>query len=157
MTKQESGKTTPPKETETREELIAYCGLYCGDCFGYKGQIADMARDLRALLRKNKFDKVAKAVPFKAFQSYAECYECLGGMVKLRCKKGCRQGGGDPYCAIRTCCRRKELEGCWECGEFTDCQKHDFLKEVHGDAAKKNLRKLSKKGKAAFLSGKRNW
>ena len=29
------------------KNLTAYCGLYCGDCFNYKGEIADLARDLR--------------------------------------------------------------------------------------------------------------
>lgn len=30
---------------------MAYCGLCCLDCFGYKGKIADLARDLRKELR----------------------------------------------------------------------------------------------------------
>jgi len=41
-----------------KEDLVAYCGLYCGDCFNYKGEIADLARDLRKELRKTKFDIV---------------------------------------------------------------------------------------------------
>jgi hypothetical protein len=32
---------------EKDEHLITYCDLYCGDCFGHKGTIADLARDLR--------------------------------------------------------------------------------------------------------------
>ena len=40
-----------------QKELIAYCGLYCGDCFAYQGKIADLARDLRKELRQSKFDK----------------------------------------------------------------------------------------------------
>ena len=38
------------------EKLIAYCGLYCGDCFGYKGKIAELAKDLRKELRQEKFE-----------------------------------------------------------------------------------------------------
>jgi gamma-glutamyltranspeptidase len=51
------------------KSLIAYCGLYCGDCFFYKGEIADLARDLRKKLREAKlhqtyedFSKFAKRV-----------------------------------------------------------------------------------------------
>ncbi len=33
------------------ENLIAYCGFYCGDCLNCKGEIADLARDLRKKLR----------------------------------------------------------------------------------------------------------
>ena len=31
----------------SNENLIAYCGLYFGDCFNHKGEIADLARNLR--------------------------------------------------------------------------------------------------------------
>ena len=44
------------------KDLVAYCGLYCGDCFGYKGKIADLARDLRKELRAAKFAKIAEAL-----------------------------------------------------------------------------------------------
>jgi len=59
-------------------DLIAYCGLYCGDCFGYKGKVADLARDLRKELRQAKFEEAVKGIPFKEFQHYNECYEVLG-------------------------------------------------------------------------------
>jgi len=39
------------------ENLVTYCGLYCGDCFNYTGSIADMARDLRKELRKINLQK----------------------------------------------------------------------------------------------------
>ena len=42
--------------------LVAYCGLCCGDCFNRKGEIADLARDLRKKLRENKFDVVSKGL-----------------------------------------------------------------------------------------------
>ena len=42
--------------TKETEDLIGYCGLYCGDCFNYKGEIADLARDLRKKLRETKFE-----------------------------------------------------------------------------------------------------
>jgi len=92
---------------------------------------------------------------FKEFENYDRCYKVLGAMVKLRCKRGCRNGGGNPYCAIRKCCERKKYEGCWECDEYESCSKLDFLKINHGDAHIKNLRKINKKGKKEFLRGKR--
>ena len=83
----------------SKENLVAYCGLYCGDCYNYTGSIADLARDLRKELRKNKFKETAKVMPFKEFDNYQECYECLGAMVKLRCK-GCRDGFRSKFCKI---------------------------------------------------------
>ena len=138
-------------------ELVAYCGLYCGDCFNYKGEIADLARDLRKKLREAKFDKAAPGLSkyFKAFRDYGQCYEVLGAMVRLRCKRGCREGGGNPSCKIRICCWKRGMAGCWECAEFETCARFDFLKPIHGDANMKNLRKLRKEGIESFLKGSR--
>jgi len=35
-----------------KRSLIAYFGLYCRDCFSYRGEIADSARNLRKKLRE---------------------------------------------------------------------------------------------------------
>jgi hypothetical protein len=146
---------------EEKEDLIAYCGLYCGDCHGYRGKIPDLARDLRKELRAARYDKLAAIIAEqswgKIFADYEKCYELLGAMMKFRCKVGCRQGGGPPFCKIRTCCQRKEIQGCWECEEFETCGKLDFLRHVHGYAHLQNLRTLKKKGAAEFLKGKRYW
>ena len=142
------------------KDKIAYCGLYCGDCFIYEGKLADLARDLRKELRQSKFDKTAEslsAVPFfKVFQNYPQCYEVLGAIVKFRCKS-CRDGGGPPFCKMRKCCLKKEIDGCWQCNDFETCENLDFLKPNHGDAHIKNLRALNKNGVGSFLKGKKYW
>jgi hypothetical protein len=142
-----------------QEHALAYCGLYCGECLFYKGEIADMARDLRKKLRQNKFDKVAAGIStfFKDFADYPRCYEVLGAMVKMRCRKVCQDGGGNPFCKIRVCCNKKEIAGCWECDDFETCDKLEFLKAVHNDAIYKNMRKIRKSGMKAFLSGTKYW
>jgi hypothetical protein len=134
----------------------AYCGLYCGDCAFGRGTIPDLARDLRKELRDNRFDKVADAIPFPEFKKYGDCYEVLGAMVKLRCK-GCRGGSRSRFCNIAQCAVKKGLEGCWECGDFSDCGKLDFLVPVHGDAHIKNLRAIRKVGVEEWAEGKRAW
>lgn len=143
------------------KNLIAYCGLYCGDCFGYQGKVADLARDLRKELRQARFDKTAEflsAMPFFAtFKNYGQCYEVLGALVKFRCKNTCKGGGGPPFCKMRQCCQKKGIEGCWQCDEFETCEKLDFLKPNHGDAHLKNLKILKKQGLDAFIQGKRYW
>ena len=142
------------------KDLIAYCGLYCGDCFGYRQKIADLARDLRKELRQSKFAKTAESLSevsfFKAYKNYPQCYEVLGAMVRLRCKS-CRAGGGPPFCKMRSCCQKKGIDGCWQCDEFETCQKLDFLKANHDDAHIKNLRILKKKGVDSFINGNRHW
>ena len=145
--------------SEQDENLIAYCGLYCRDCINYKGEIADLARDLRKKLREAKFVQVSQGLSpfFKEFKNYEQCYEVLGAMVRLRCKRACHGGGGPPSCKIRVCCQKKNIQGCWECEEFETCGKLDFLKPIHGDAHLKNLRKLRRQEIDKFLTGKRYW
>ena len=138
------------------EALIGYCGLYCEDCFSYTGEVADLARDLRKELRKVKFNEIAKEIPFKEFKHYEDCYQCLGAMVKLRCK-GCRAGSRSKFCNIANCVRKREYKGCWECGELEECSKLKSLKSVHKDAHLKNLRIIRKDGEAEFIKGKRYW
>lgn len=145
----------------TETQLVAYCGLYCGDCYRYKGRLADMARDLRKEMRAEKFSdtavKMAESAFFKAFKNYPECYEVLGEIVKLRCKRSCRGEGGPPVCKIRECCRKNGIDGCWECDDFETCKKLYFLKPYHEDAHIKNLRLLKKSGVESFIDGKRYW
>ena len=143
------------------QKLIAYCGLYCGDCHGYKGRVPNLARDLRKELRDTKYDKFAKGISRydfgKILKKYNDCYQVLGAMVKFRCNLGCRQGGGPPFCKIRKCCQKAGIQGCWECDELETCDKLDFLKGVHGDGHIKNLKKIRKKGVKEFQKGKRYW
>ena len=146
------------------EDLVTYCGLYCGDCHGFQQIIPDMARDLRKELRSSKYDRFAAELSKqsfgKDFKDYDTAYKVLGMMVKFRCHKGCRNGGGPPFCKIRKCVQKKELDGCWECDEFDDfgdCKKLDFLTGVHDDGHIKNLRRIKKKGKKGFIDGKRDW
>jgi len=73
-----------------KEDLIGYCGLYCGDCAGYTQTVANLARDLRKELRSYRFDLMADmlaTIPFfKEFKDYQKCYNLLGTMTKMRCK-----------------------------------------------------------------------
>ncbi|MBI4722572.1 MAG: DUF3795 domain-containing protein [Candidatus Stahlbacteria bacterium] len=139
-----------------KKKLTGYCGLYCGDCSGYTGTIADLSRDIRKELRKAKFDAIAKVVPFKEFKYYKECYECLGAMIKLRCK-GCRGGSRSKFCNIAKCVQKKNYEGCWECSKFEECKKLQGLEVVHKDAHIKNLNKIKQVGIKEWLKGKRFW
>ena len=143
------------------KDLIAPCGLYCGECFAYLGTIPDLARDLRKELRKARFDKIAESLSgmsfFAAYKEYDKCYDVLGAMVKFRCKNSCRGNGGNPFCNIRKCCQKKNIEGCWECANFETCKKLEFLEASHGSAHIKNLKILKKSGVDGFLQGKKHW
>ena len=67
---------------EEDKNLIAYCGLYCGNCINYKGEIADLARDLRKKLREAKFTRIAQGLS-KFFKVMV-----VSGEIKINRKSG---------------------------------------------------------------------
>ncbi len=141
--------------------LLAFCGLYCGDCHGYNGKIPDLACDLRKELRDIHYDKFAQFISTysfgKDFKNYEECYKVLGAMVKFRCKRGCRDSDGLPFCKISKCVQKKGLGCYWECLEFVNCKELKFLETIHDNAHIKNLREFKKNGKKDFFKGKTLW
>ena len=141
------------------EKLIAYCGMYCGDCFGYKCKISDLAKVLRDELDQSKFEKTAVELSelkfFKVLEDYPQCNEILGILSKLQCKKACR-GGGSAYCDIRNCCKEKELEGCWKCSEFENCKELETINNKSEGAHLNNLKILAEMGPKYFLKNKKH-
>lgn len=142
-----------------KTELIAYCGLYCGDCPSYTQEVADLAKDLRSKLRHQKFDKyapvLAKMPAFKAFKHYDKGCDLLNALMKIRCKnKTCRTGGWSSSCKIKKCAQKKGLDGCWQCDDFPTCKTLKVLEEGGHTTHLRNLRKLKRFGPAAFVKQK---
>lgn len=127
-------------KTET-DTLTAYCGLDCGKCFGYTKTISEVAKGLRRTMRAEKIKQVWPSIPFLGdYESFKKSLDALAG---LRCS-GCREGGGPPWCKIRTCAQKRGYETCAECTEFESCEKLAFLEPGHKDEHLKNLRRLKK-------------
>lgn len=127
-------------ERET-DALMAYCGLDCSQCFGYTKTISEAAKGLRRTMHAEKIKRVWPSIPFLGdYDSFKKSLDALAG---LRCK-GCRNGGGPPWCKIRTCCRKRGYESCAQCDEFESCEELTFLEPGHKDEHLKNLRKMSK-------------
>ena len=123
------------------DALIAYCGLDCSRCFGYTKMISEAAKGLRRTMRAEKMKQVWPTIPFLGdYDSFKKSLDALAG---FRCK-GCREGGGPPWCKIRACAQKRGYESCAQCDEFESCEKLTFLEPGHKDEHLKNLRKLSK-------------
>jgi len=137
-------------------KLIAYCGLYCGNCILRTGNIADLARELLGKFQEIKFEKWAKGLAslseeVKAFEKYESCYEVLKAWDAMRCVKLCKDGGGSSACEIRICCKKKNLEGCWECEQFEDCETLAGLKPINGEVNINNIKKIRTEGIVKFI------
>ncbi len=126
--------------------LTAYCGLYCGDCPRWNAEFSTLAGKLLNILESSSFSKYAKLSGLEYTQTTIPFLKQLKG---LNCEISCRQGGdgcGETACEIKKCIEEKALEGCWECQDFKDCRKMDFLKPFCGEAPVKNLQKVKKYG-----------
>jgi hypothetical protein len=130
--------------------LTAYCGLYCGDCIRYKSKAADLSLELLNELKRVHFENYAKAKrsSVKELEGYAEMIKTIETISNLKCNTLCRLGGEGCVnpCQIKKCVTSKNLKGCWECNEFEECDKFEFLKPFHGDGPRKNLKKIKKYG-----------
>lgn len=137
--------------------LIAYCGMYCGNCPCYrkKENIPDLARDLKEALRKSKFELAAQEISLEEFKHYREFYDCLGAVTRLKCRKSCKSGGGSRNCKVRQCCMRNGLAGCWECDDFEECKTLEALTTVHRETLLGNLNKIKKSGLDGSIGRKR--
>ena len=129
-------------------ERTACCGLYCGDCLPANESLFEAAERLRKILDDVQFDEYAryKSKKDRVFESYGIFQEVLQAIPALRCSQTCPNGGGRPDCPIRTCARRKDLEGCWQCGSFETCGLLEPLVAAHGDTLRHNLRMVRQHG-----------
>ena len=137
-----------------RKELLAYCGLYCGDCLGYTGVIADAAGKFKAVLERYRFDMTAKGVFPEELRNYDAFSEALGFMAGLRCTRICREREDTgTSCEVRRCCRERGLYACHECGGFEACDKlRSALGGIYADSCLKNLRAVREMGLEDWLT-----
>lgn len=131
-------------------DLTAYCGLYCGDCIRYQSRASELADELLKEIEKTKFTEYAdvKRSHKKEFENFDIFIPLLKVISEIKCERPCRLGGDgcEGECEVIKCVRGKEFEGCWECNDFKECTKLDFLKPFHGNTPVNNLRKIRELG-----------
>lgn len=144
---------------EKESKLLAYCGLYCGDCAGYSGEIAEAARNLIEVTERYKFRQTATHLFSRELNNYNNLSEMLDFMSKLKCPRICRQiAASDVKCEISKCCRERRFFTCHECAIFETCDKLKTLSGLHGDSHIKNLRAIQKMGVEDWIQkAKRLW
>lgn len=128
------------------KDLTTYCGLYCGDCPRYNARFSDLARELLHEFENTHFSEFAKLLEFEHYDHAISLLKVLPG---LKCEIPCRLGGdgcGEFPCEVKRCVINKAIEGCWECDDFAECPKRDFLKPFCEEAPTKNLRKINAYG-----------
>jgi hypothetical protein len=141
--------------------LVAYCGLYCGDCFWRKGVVSRLAGELSAEIRSSGYDRYARYISRfpsgRKLKEFDRFEKVLCAMQVPGCARTCRDGGCDPKCGLRRCCLAQGYDGCWQCTRFERCQSLAELKPIHGDGYLRNLRTLRRRGSRQFARGPRFW
>lgn len=102
------------------DQYIAYCGLYCGHCYS-RTHIAPTAQLLKAQMQAQGFESFGPYMP-----DYEEFWRFMNTLIEAEGCPGCRQDGGSPACAMRTCAREKQVEACPLCDAYP-CDKLDWL------------------------------
>jgi hypothetical protein len=130
-----------------KKELLAYCGIYCGDCLGYTCVIADAADKFKKVLEKYKFEKSARAIFPEQLKDYDKIFDKIVFMSGLRCPMVCRERKDDDVdCEIRICCKSKGFFACYECDDFEICEKLKIMEGLHYEAMAKNLKEIKAMG-----------
>ena len=100
------------------KKYICYCGLYCGNC-AVMAKIAPASKVLYDEMRIAGFEEIINFIPGgDGFWSF------LKGMVEDGLCISCKDGSGNPSCAVRICAKEKGIEMCALCEEYP-CAKFD--------------------------------
>jgi hypothetical protein len=107
---------------------ISYCGLDCNLCKNRFADIREKIQTLETALELVNFKEIVKVIPFMGLNYFG--YKNLTSFFKQECP-GCRKNGGNPFCGIRKCAKKKGYTTCAECGSL--CKKFNMLFKIHSD------------------------
>lgn len=150
------GHTDPDRRAP---DLLAYCDLYCGDCAGHAGTIADGAERLREAVEAFDFERTARCLFADRLPEFDRVVKAIAFLTKLRCAAPCRlREKESTACRVRACCIEKRLVACHACDAFETC---DTLRENVarcGYASIQNIRAIREIGLDDWIrSGDRRW
>ena len=94
------------------KKYSCYCGLYCENC-AVKSKIEPAAGVLHEEMCKAGFEDIITLIP-----GGDGFWPFLKGMVERGLCASCREGCGNPACAVRICAKEKGVEMCALCDAY---------------------------------------
>jgi hypothetical protein len=142
------------------EKYMCYCGLYCENC-AVKVKVEPASKKLYEEMKKAGFEGVIEMLP-----DGDKFWIFLKGMVEDGVCISCKEGDGNPNCAISKCAIEKGIEMCvlcesYPCEEFTQLfevqttLKHDNLL-LHDEGIEAWSKLQDKRRKKGFIYQREN-
>ena len=107
-------------------KYACYCGLYCENC-AVKANVGPAAKVLYDEMEKAGFEDVISYIP-----GGDGFWPFLKGMANDGMCISCKDGGGNPGCAIRICAKDRGVDMCALCSDYPCDKIAAFLKESVG-------------------------
>ena len=119
---------------------FAWCGLNCATCKERFATVREKIRELDRAFDVVNVQAMMKAIPFMnaKYRGYRKLADFFGNECP-----GCRNNGGNPFCGIRKCSRKKGYFTCVECNDDL-CKKYSSLLKIHNDNEIQSNRELIK-------------
>jgi hypothetical protein len=95
-----------------KKEYMCYCGLHCENC-AVKAKVEPSAKVLYEEMKKAGFEDVIDFIP-----DGESFWRFLKGVSENGACVSCKEGSGDPGCAVRICALEKGVEMCALCAEY---------------------------------------
>lgn len=93
-------------------KYICYCGLYCENCH-VRAKVNPAAKTLYDEMNTCGFGEIIHFIP-----GGDGFWPFLKNMAENGICNNCKDGGGNPGCAIRLCAREKNVEMCALCESY---------------------------------------
>ena len=101
------------------KKYTCYCGLYCENC-AVMAKVEPAAKVLYTEMKKAGFEEIIHFIP-----GGDGFWPFLKGMAEDGVCVSCKDGSGNPGCAVRVCAQEKGIEmcalcECYPCEKFSD-------------------------------------
>ena len=94
------------------KDYICYCGLYCENC-AVKVKVEPAAKTLYEEMKTAGFEDIVHMIP-----DGDKFWSFLKGMAEQGVCVSCKEGSGNPGCAVRICAKEKNVEMCALCESY---------------------------------------
>jgi len=94
------------------KKFACYCGLYCENC-AVKVKVEPASKILYEEMKKAGFEEIIHFIP-----GGDQFWPFLKSMAVDGVCISCKEGGGNPGCAVRICAKEKNVEMCAMCERY---------------------------------------